>query len=105
VHRVVAPERPRAELPGRRAGQDGKAMFSCKDVTERASDELDGRLTARERIGLQAHLAICVHCRRYLRQFARTVGLLRALPAEAPAEPSPVLLKAFRDAAARKDGG
>jgi anti-sigma factor RsiW len=59
-------------------------MWSCKDVTERASDRLEGRLTLRERIALQAHLAMCVHCRRYLRQFARTVGLLQAMPAEPP---------------------
>jgi anti-sigma factor RsiW len=57
-------------------------MWSCKDVTEHASDRLEGRLTLRERIALQAHLAMCVHCRRYLRQFARTVGLLQAMPAE-----------------------
>ena len=58
-------------------------MWSCRDVTERASDEIDGRLTVRERLALQAHLAVCVHCRRYLRQFARTVGLLREMPADA----------------------
>jgi predicted anti-sigma-YlaC factor YlaD len=58
-------------------------MWSCEHVTERASDGLEGRLTLRERLGLYAHLAMCVHCRRYLRQFARTVGLLRDLPPEA----------------------
>ena len=105
MHQVLAPQWPRAEPLGPRARQDGKAMFSCKDVTERASDELDGRLTARERIGLQAHLAICVHCRRYLRQFAHTVGLLRDLTPEPPAEPAPELLRAFHDAAAHKDSG
>lgn len=57
-------------------------MWSCRDVTERASDELEGRLTLRERLALKAHLAVCVHCRRYLRQFARTVGLLRDMPPE-----------------------
>ncbi len=55
-------------------------MWSCQDVTERASDNLEGRLTLRERLALRAHLAVCVHCRRYLRQFARTVGLLRDMP-------------------------
>ncbi|MGG5822560.1 anti-sigma factor family protein [Falsiroseomonas sp. HW251] len=58
-------------------------MWNCKDVTERASDEAEGRLTLRERVALQAHLAVCVHCRRYLRQFARTMGLLRSLPNDA----------------------
>jgi anti-sigma factor RsiW len=57
-------------------------MFTCRDVTERASDRLDGRLTLRERLALRAHLALCVHCRRYLRQFAGTVERLRALPTE-----------------------
>lgn len=55
-------------------------MWSCKDVSERASDRLEGRLTLRERIGLRVHLAMCVHCRRYLRQFADTVRLLREIP-------------------------
>lgn len=74
-------------------------MFSCKDVTERASDELEGRLTLGERIALRSHLVICIHCRRYLRQFAATVGLLRALPPEAEEEAIPDgLLAAFRAA-------
>ena len=57
-------------------------MRRCEDVTERASDRLDGHLPFHERIALIAHLAVCANCRRYLRQFAWTVGLLRRLPAE-----------------------
>jgi anti-sigma factor RsiW len=75
-------------------------MFSCKDVTERASDGLDGRLTPAERLALGAHLAICVHCRRYLRQFGKTVALLRNLPpSPAPDEAAEEkLVAAFRQA-------
>ncbi len=84
-------------------------MFSCRDVTERASDERDGRLTAAERFALGAHLAVCIHCRRYLRQFARTISLLRDLPPEPvpEVEAETKLLAAFREARggpASKDG-
>jgi predicted anti-sigma-YlaC factor YlaD len=59
-------------------------LLSCKQVTETASRHLDGECSRRERLGLWLHLLICVHCRRYLAQFAATIGLLRALPEEAP---------------------
>ena len=43
-------------------------MFSCKDVTEHASDHLEGVLPWRAALQLRAHLLICNHCRRLLRQ-------------------------------------
>jgi anti-sigma factor RsiW len=58
-------------------------MWICEDVIERTSDKLEGQLSLRERVALQVHLATCLHCRRYMRQFARTVGLLREMPADA----------------------
>ena len=42
-------------------------MLSCKDLVERSSDYLDGQLRLRERLGVRAHLAMCVHCRRFIR--------------------------------------
>jgi predicted anti-sigma-YlaC factor YlaD len=74
-------------------------MWSCRQVTERATDRLEGRLTLRDRARLWPHLAICPQCRRYLRQFAGTVALLRALPGEAPQQETMQRLKgAFRAA-------
>jgi anti-sigma factor RsiW len=54
-------------------------MLSCKDMTEHASRHLDGEETWRERILVWLHLAICVHCRRYLQQLRATIGLLAGL--------------------------
>lgn len=51
-------------------------MFSCKDVTEHASDHLEGVLPWRAALQLRAHLLICVHCRRLLRQMRAVSGVL-----------------------------
>ncbi|HLY55659.1 MAG TPA: zf-HC2 domain-containing protein [Stellaceae bacterium] len=59
-------------------------MLSCKDVSERASRWLDREMGFWERLQLRSHLAICVHCRRYLAQFKATVAALRFLPDETP---------------------
>lgn len=52
-------------------------MLSCKQVVDRADHVLAGELPWRQRVGVWVHLAICVHCRRYLRQLR---VLLPALP-------------------------
>lgn len=51
-------------------------MFSCKDVTDRASDHLEGVLPWRAALQLRAHLLICNHCRRLLRQLRAVSGAL-----------------------------
>ena len=58
-------------------------MPSCKDVTEEASAYLAGELPRRRRWMLRLHLAMCSHCRRYLRQLqvvVATVGGLKPPP-------------------------
>jgi predicted anti-sigma-YlaC factor YlaD len=45
-----------------------------------SSDYLDGQLRLRERIGVRAHLAMCVHCRRFIRQMKLSRAVLRQLP-------------------------
>lgn len=52
-------------------------MLKCREVTAMASDFLDHNLTARERWRVRTHLLICVHCRRFLRQLALVVSVLR----------------------------
>lgn len=42
-------------------------MLTCEQVTAKASAFVDGELSLRERIGIRLHLAICVHCRGFLR--------------------------------------
>lgn len=51
-------------------------MFSCKDVTDHASDHLEGVLPWRAALQLRAHLLICDHCRRLLRQMRAVSGAL-----------------------------
>ncbi len=53
--------------------------LTCREVTERASELLDGTLSPVERLTLRAHLAVCRNCRAYLDQLRRTVASLRTL--------------------------
>lgn len=61
-------------------------MLSCKELVERSSDYLDGQLRLRERLGVRAHLAMCVHCRRFIRQLKLSQAVLRQLPEKPVAE-------------------
>ena len=71
--------------------------MSCRDVTERASDFVDGTLPWPERLQIRLHLMMCRFCRAYVRQIALIARTLHRLPPEAP--PPDVekdLLDAFR---------
>ena len=59
-------------------------MYSCHDISDRIGAHFDGELSLRERIQFRLHLAICVHCRRFIRQFAATIGLVRLRAAAEP---------------------
>jgi len=54
-------------------------MIQCKDLTEEASDYLDGDLPLRKRIGLFFHLLICRCCRNYLQQIRSTIKTVKVL--------------------------
>jgi len=43
-------------------------MLKCRDVPEESSLALDNALPWRRRMALRAHVMLCRHCRRYLRQ-------------------------------------
>ena len=60
-------------------------MLSCKELVERSSDYLDGQLRLRERLGVRAHLDMCVHCRRFIRQLKLSQAVLQ-LPEKPVAE-------------------
>ena len=55
-------------------------MLSCKDLVAQSSDFLDGQLSLRERLGVRAHLAMCRHCRRFIRQMKVSQQVLCQLP-------------------------
>lgn len=55
-------------------------MLTCQELVAHSSDYLDGQLCLRERIAVRAHLAMCRHCRRFIRQMKVTQAVLRQLP-------------------------
>jgi len=56
-------------------------MLSCKELAQhQASDYLDGQLTLRQRFGVQIHLALCDHCRRFIKQLKLVKKVLQAKP-------------------------
>jgi predicted anti-sigma-YlaC factor YlaD len=57
-------------------------MLSCKELTEIATDYLEQDLPRGKRLSVRVHLWMCRHCRRYLDQMRKVVGLLRRLPKE-----------------------
>jgi len=53
-------------------------MLKCRELAQRhASDYLDGQLSLRWRWAVRFHLAICTHCRRFMRQITVVRKLLR----------------------------
>ena len=55
-------------------------MLSCKELVAQSSDFLDGQLSLRQRLAVRTHLAMCVRCRRFIRQLKLTQAVLRQLP-------------------------
>jgi len=81
-------------------------MISCKDISAKASRYHDGDCGWPERLSIRLHLLICVDCRRYLAQFAATIGLLRVLPPDPPDDALVAdLLRHFDGPADRVRGG
>lgn len=70
-------------------------MLKCREVSERASALIDQQLGFRARLAVLAHLALCPHCRLYLRQLRLTSATLRQLPLE-PEPDAPAILAAIR---------
>ena len=61
-------------------------MLSCKALVAQSSDYLDGQLKLRQRLSVRAHLALCVNCRRFIRQLRLSQAVLRQLPPGESAE-------------------
>jgi anti-sigma factor RsiW len=53
-------------------------MLNCRQVAARLSANLDGELSARERLTLRLHLLMCVHCRRLDRHLRDLVTAMRS---------------------------
>lgn len=72
-------------------------MLTCKQLVERLSDYMDGRMTRWERMGLRLHILMCPPCGLYSRQMRDLVDAAGELPqAELPPD-----FGAIRDAVLR----
>jgi len=54
-------------------------MMTCKEVSAAVASEALPRLSWRKRIGIQLHLLMCRHCRRYAAQLAAIGSAVRRL--------------------------
>lgn len=71
-------------------------MLSCKDVTERASDLIDGNLSAWDALQMRLHLAMCKGCDAFVGQLRLTRDLTRSVAqAEALHEPDDARIDAI----------
>ena len=74
-----------------------KAMLTCEEVTTLITRYLEGQMEWRQRVAFRCHVALCPHCRRYLRQMQATIAALGRLPEEPPpSEVREALLKHYR---------
>lgn len=73
-------------------------MLTCQQLTELATDYVDGELAYSRQLSVWMHLAMCKHCREYLRQYRATIATLGRLPDEPPPpECRDELLRRFRE--------
>lgn len=74
-------------------------MPTCRDMSERATDYMEGALPWRRRLGTWWHLRVCPMCRAYFAQLAVLRRLLARtqLPAPAPELEDAVLSARTRD--------
>jgi anti-sigma factor RsiW len=64
-------------------------LLNCREVTARASRLLDGDLGLVERLQMRMHLAMCEHCRRFVRQLRTLVDALAVRHQSLAVSPSP----------------
>ena len=58
--------------------------LTCRDVAERVSEYLDGRLLLSTKIRIGLHLASCTHCRSYVKQILLVRDAVAFLPRSFP---------------------
>ena len=75
-------------------------MLSCRDVTDLASEHLEGTLPLTARLGVRLHLWMCAYCRLYLRQIEQVAALLRGLGRRPT--PPPALSPELRESLERR---
>lgn len=74
-------------------------MLTCRDVSEKATDYMEGALPPTNQLRVWTHLRLCPACRRYLQQLGAAIGLARSAASEPPpAEVEENLVNLFRKA-------
>lgn len=76
-------------------------MLSCREMSELASELLEDRSPRAQRAAAWLHLAMCRHCRRYLRQMRLTIDTLRRTGSSHPSVDSGKVLEAIEGATRR----
>ena len=72
-------------------------MLTCHEISTLVSDYLDDRLGVWDRWRFRAHVAMCPHCKEWVRQLQLTQATLgRATTLEVPDELAPDLVEAFK---------
>ena len=64
-------------------------MFSCRDVTQKASQAMDVSLPLRQRMAIRIHLLMCRYCARLLRQWTALRKAGRAEDMDLPTKTIP----------------
>ena len=71
--------------------------LACAELVELLTDDLEGAVPPDEAAAVEAHLAQCPGCRRYLDQMRVTIAALGTVPVETLSEDAlDVLLTEFR---------
>lgn len=69
----------------------------CRQAIDLMSDYLDGALSERDRVRLEAHLSDCPHCSEYLAQLRATIDALgKATPEDLPDQAIDDLVELYR---------
>lgn len=55
-------------------------LITCEENSARISRRLDGELGGFENFGMLAHLAVCIHCRRFRKQVRTLRRAFQSLP-------------------------
>ena len=73
-------------------------MLSCREVTEQATEYLEGDLSFWRRLVIRLHLGMCRHCQEFVRQIELTAAALGtgAVDPAPAAGPDEALMAAFQ---------
>ncbi|MEX2479320.1 MAG: zf-HC2 domain-containing protein [Gammaproteobacteria bacterium] len=80
-------------------------MLTCRDLIAQADALLAGDLSLRKRLSIRMHLALCHHCRKYVAQYRRMVGLLPHVCDHANEDEVAAVLERVRQEAAEEAKG